>query len=222
MPDCQLHAHVFVFNVARHGGRWTAVELGEVKADAPYYEALASARLAKKLSGLGYGIRRQGKFFEVEGVSEELIGKFSTRRNLIDKLAEERGVTNPDYKAELGGKTREHKLPGGRSSPAQLRAEWLSRLSDSERHALTHLPGQTSRLPTAREAAAYALAHAFEREAVVPERKVYEHALRFGVGSVDVDSLRREFHRQGVDYQGRPGDDARDARTGGGGDPLCC
>ena len=202
VPDCQLHAHVFVFNMARHKDRWTAIELGEVKANAPYYEALASNRLAGKLVDLGYGVRRKGKFFELEGVSEELIDKFSTRRNLIDRLAEERGVTDPAYKAELGGKTREHKLAGPRSSPGELRAEWIARLTDDERHALTHLPGQQSALPSARESAAYAIAHAFEREAVVPERRVLEHALRHGVGSVDLESVRRETARQGLIVKG--------------------
>ena len=202
VPDCQLHAHVFVFNMARHRGRWTAVELGEVKANAPYYEAVAMARLGKKLVDLGYGVRRKGRFFELEGVSDELVDKFSTRRNLIDKLAEERGITDPAYKAELGGKTREHKLTGPRSSPGELRAGWIDRLTDAERHALTHLPGQRSRLPSARESAAYAISHAFEREAVVPEKRVIEHALRHGVGSVDVASVRWELQSQGLIVRG--------------------
>ena len=36
-----------------------------------------------------------------------MLGRFSRRTALIEKVAEEKGITNPDRKAELGAETRE-------------------------------------------------------------------------------------------------------------------
>ena len=147
LPDCQTHSHTFVFNPCHAANRWTAVELGGVKADAPYYEALFSSRLARGLSEAGYGIRKRGKFFELEGVSDSLVAKFSRRTALIEKEAEKRGVTDPRRKSELGGKTREHK---GSMSYEALRKTWLKRLTADEHAQLRELPGQASALPSPR------------------------------------------------------------------------
>lgn len=198
IPDCQLHAHVFVFNATKHDGRWTAVELGKVKAEAPYYEALAMARLGKKLVDLGYGVRRKGKFFELEGVSNELVDKFSRRTKLIEAVAVERNVTDPDYKAELGGKTREHKLDGPHSSPADLRKEWIARLTDAEKRQLKNLPGQVTPLPSVEQSARFALDHSFERSAVMPVKRVLEEGLRHGVGRITLDELTAGLPKLGL------------------------
>jgi hypothetical protein len=51
-----------------------------------------------------------------------VLGRFSRRTAVIEKAAEERGITNPDRKAELGAETREkkqHDLPSGLGRVAQ-------------------------------------------------------------------------------------------------------
>ena len=131
----------------------------------------------------------------MEGVSDELVASFSRRTQLIEAEAARRGVTNPDFKAELGGKTREFK---GSMPYHQLRDYWLSRLTPGEVSQLNDLPGQTTPLPSPAKSAAYALAHAFEREAVVATRKVLEHGLRHGVGRVTLGELRTELDRAGM------------------------
>lgn len=201
IADCQLHAHSFVFNASKYDGRWSSVELGQVKADAPFYEAVFQARMGKALVELGYGVRRKGRFYELEGVPDSLIEKFSKRTKLIEAEAARRGITNPDFKAELGGKTRERKSEG-RLTPQQLREEWASRLTSVEREMIHLLPGQETPLPDAAQSMAYAIAHHFERSSIVPEKRVYEEALRYGVGSVDLDGLKREAYRQGLIVKG--------------------
>ena len=51
IPDPHLHAHCFAFNATWDNveQRWKAGEFGDLKRDAPYYEAAFHARFAKRL-----------------------------------------------------------------------------------------------------------------------------------------------------------------------------
>ena len=198
IPDIQRHVHVTLMNATYDPaeGKRKAAQIGDIKANAGYYEALAMNDFARRLSARGYGIRRAGRFFELEGVGQGVIDKFSNRTKLIEAVAEERGITDPERKAGLAAKTRERKAE--HLTFTELKQLWVDRLTDKEYQQLDNLPGQQSALPSARDSAAYAIAHAFEREAVVPERKVLEHALRHGIGSVDLESVKREAGRQGL------------------------
>jgi conjugative relaxase-like TrwC/TraI family protein len=94
VPDPHRHAHVFVFNATFDGveGRWKAVQMGQVKADLPFYEAYFHARLAEMLHSAGYGIRRteKARHFELSGVSQELIDRFSKRTKRIEEMVRAR------------------------------------------------------------------------------------------------------------------------------------
>lgn len=107
MPDMSLHDHVVLMNATEDKveGKWKAAEIGQIKHDAPYYEAIYHNRLAANLRDLGYGILRKDKAFEIEGVSEELIKKFSRRRAYIDKVAEKLGITSAAGRDTLGATT---------------------------------------------------------------------------------------------------------------------
>src|SRR5579872_562006 len=134
LPDPQLHAHVFVFNTTwddkEH--RWKAGQFRELKRDAPYFQAAFRVRLANRLQDLGFGVERKRDDFEIGGIPADVLKRFSRRTTLIEKVAEQRGITNPDRKAELGAETREQKAStlGWES----LRKEWNARLTDTERN----------------------------------------------------------------------------------------
>jgi conjugative relaxase-like TrwC/TraI family protein len=132
VPDPQLHAHVFTFNTtwdnAEH--RWKAGQFRELKRDAPYFQAAFRVRLANKLQDLGYGIERKRDDFEIAGIPRDVLGRFSRRTTLIEKLAAKLGISDPDRKAELGAETRERK--GAPLSWDRLRKEWQERLSPGE------------------------------------------------------------------------------------------
>ena len=68
-PDPELHDHVVVINQTFDPveGKRKAGENGEIVHDSPYYEAIYHNRLAANLRELGYGVRRKGKGFEIEG-----------------------------------------------------------------------------------------------------------------------------------------------------------
>src|ERR1700732_4771940 len=111
VPDPQLHAHVFAFNTTwdEDERRWKAGQFAEVKRDTPYFQAAFRVRLANRLQDLGFGVERKRDDFEIAGIPADVLKRFSRRTALIEKLAEERGISDPDRKAELGAETREKK-----------------------------------------------------------------------------------------------------------------
>ena len=111
IPDPQLHAHVFAFNTTwdDEERRWKAGQFRELKRDAPYFQAAFRVRLAGKLQDLGFGVERKRDDFEIAGIPADVLKRFSRRTALIEKVAEEQGITDPDRKAELGAETREKK-----------------------------------------------------------------------------------------------------------------
>src|SRR6202007_429816 len=92
VPDPHYHIHAFVFNATYDEveARWKAGQFGNIKRDAPFYEAAFNARLGKSLLQGGYGIRRTERNFELASVSRELIEKFSRRTLEIERLAREK------------------------------------------------------------------------------------------------------------------------------------
>jgi conjugative relaxase-like TrwC/TraI family protein len=196
-PDPALHSHVVVFNATfdSEEERWKAAQIGQIKHDGPYYEAIYHNRLAANLRRLGYGIRRKGKAFEINGVSDELVRKFSRRTQQIEALAAELGITSDDVKSKLGATTRQSKSDG---LVADLANYWSSRLTPREREQLGTLLGQESYHTSDTEAVRFAIDHLFERQSVVDARRLYAEALRFGVGSVTPDTVVSEAGKQGV------------------------
>lgn len=196
MPDPQLHAHVFVFNTTwdEQEKRWKAGQFRELKRDAPYFQAAFRVRLANRLQDLGFGVERKRDDFEIAGIPADVLKRFSRRTALIEQVAEERGIVDPDRKAELGAETREQK--GKALSWNALRKEWDARLSEPERQVLAsvhrreHVPDKPQRGENM--AVDHAIEHSFVREAVVPERKLLTEALKRGLGAVTVEGVARE------------------------------
>jgi len=196
LPDPQLHAHVFVFNTTwdQEEERWKAGQFRELKRDAPYFQAAFRVRLANRLQDLGFGVERKRDDFEIAAMPRDVLKRFSRRTELIEKVAEEKGITNPDRKAELGAETRERKAKA--LSWNELRKEWDARLSEPERQAVAavHRREQTPERPQRGEKAAvdHAIEHSFVREAVVTERKLVTEALKRGLGAVTVQGVTHE------------------------------
>src|SRR4051794_16632172 len=195
VPDPQLHAHCFAFNSTwdDQERRWKAGQFRELKRDAPYFQAGFRVRLANKLQELGFGVERKRDDFEISGIPAAATKRFSRRTELIEKVASERGITDPKRKDGLGAQTREKK--NQELSWQELRREWASRLTDPERQTVK-ATGRRE-VPFARPAGGegmavdHALDHCFVREAVVPERKLLTEALKRGIGSVTVEGVKR-------------------------------
>ena len=183
--------------------------MGDLKRDAPYFQAAFRVRLANKLQDLGFGVDRKRDDFEIAGIPADILKRFSRRTELIEKVAEEKGITNPDRKAELGAETREKK--DSELSIGQLRQAWDSRMSPEERRLLDDVYSRTTRYvrPEHGEARAvdHAIAHSYVRDAVLPERKLVTEALKRGLGAVTVEGVAQEMkHRPLIrsTFDGRP------------------
>ena len=200
LPDPQLHSHVFVFNTTwdHEENRWKAGQFRDLKRDAPYFQAAFRVRLANHLQDISFGVERKRDDFELSGIPADVLKRFSRRTELIEKVAEEKGITNPDRKAELGAETRETKTKSlGWDS---LKKEWNSRLSNEERALLAsvHRREQSFTRPERSDGKAvdYAIDHSFVRDAVLPERKLMTEALKRGLGAVTVDGVASEMKQR--------------------------
>ena len=151
---------------------------------------------SEKLARLGYGIERTGKGWEIAGVPQAIVDRFSRRKAQIEKLAEKRGITDPKAKDALGAASRERKKHGVPYS--ELRAEWESRLTPEEKALIHGLRGGGNGKPidaraAAREALDYATEKLFAKNSVVSVNRLLGEAFRYGVGKVTPDAVWREF-----------------------------
>lgn len=195
VPDPHLHAHCFVFNATwdKKESRWKAGQFAGLKRDAPYFEAVFHSRLARRLQELGLPTVRTRCGWEIAGIPDTAIQRFSRRTALIEDAAREAGVTDPEAKGELGAKTRERKARN--LTLNELREEWRGRLEPAEAAALALRAGHIGEesypeQPAAvREAADQAISHCFERSAVVPERRLLADAMKRAVGIASPDTV---------------------------------
>ena len=200
LPDPQLHAHVFVFNSTfdAQEKRWKAGQFRDLKRDAPYFQAAFRVRLANRLQEIGFGIERKRDDFEIAGIKADVLKRFSRRTAVIEKLAEELGITDPYRKGELGAESREKK--GKPLSMNELRKAWDARLTDKERSTLAEVHRREKPPERLRKLEAmavdHAISHSFVREAVVPERKIETEALKRGLGAVTVEDVKAETSRR--------------------------
>lgn len=200
LPDPQLHAHVFVFNTTwdDQEERWKAGQFSDLKRDAPYFQAAFRVRLANKLQDVGFGVERKRDDFEIAGIPKDVLGRFSRRTALIEKVAEEKGISDPKLKEKLGAETREKK--GAALSWETLRKEWDARLTDPERQVLAAVHRRETAYSRSirgeKLAVDHAIGHSFVRDAVVPERKVVTEALKRGIGAVTVEDVTREVEKR--------------------------
>lgn len=200
-PDPHLHSHCFAFNATWDWTekKWKAGEFGQIKHDGPYYESLFLASLGKRLSDLGYSVERTKSNFEIRGVPQSLIKKFSQRTQQIEEKAV--GITDPKVRSALGARTRAKKV---KRIMTDLKDEWMARLTSEEQQAIARLyeasrrGGYRLNQLTPRQAMDFALEHCLENASVVSEKKLIETALRHGMGQVEVSEVKRERFRSGI------------------------
>lgn len=202
VPDPHLHAHCFVFNATydNEENRWKAAQLGDLKRDAPYFEAVFHSKLAGRMEALGLSTSRTAHAWELDGLDTSTLDKFSRRTAHIERLAREKGITDPAAKAELGvtfrsRKTEELTMP-------QLRDLWRDRLDDREASTIERLASYIGGAPlaidrnAAEKAAQWAVEHVFERDSVVPERTLLVDALKRGAGKASREDIEGHIEQR--------------------------
>lgn len=208
--DPQLHTHLVVFNATFDPVEkaWRALEPEQMFAQSRYLTEVYRNALSTRLTSLGYGVRTTAHGFEISGVAEDVIARFSKRRqaimtaeaNLAGKLGQK--LTN-NGRAAVAHATRERKRRDVAS--AELLAQQRAQLDAMELSALTRLiPGS---LPDGRvqvkavsaraeETVRLACAHVFERLSVAEEHRILTEALRFARGEVTLVDLKSALAAQ--------------------------
>ncbi len=205
LPDPHLHSHCFVLNATRNDekNRYQAVELGTVKKEAPYYEALYHAAFVKNLKKAGYQIERTNNRWEIKGINREMINKFSNRSIEINKTIKEKRLTWEADKSKVGAKTRLKK--NNTISQKDLDQQWRERLTKQELSAILNAKSITtkngdsnSRVPSikAKDAIDKSMKHFFERKSVVSEKRVLGHAIASGYGDLSYEDIKKEWAKR--------------------------
>lgn len=197
VPDPHLHAHCFVFNTTLDDKEkiFKAGQFRDLKRDAPYFEGMFHSRLAGRLADLGLPVERSQHGWELAGIDQALIAKFSRRTAEIEDKARELGIEDPDAKAELGAKTRARKQK--ELSFGELQNNWRNRMSPREQDSIAALErriggdSEPADASAAARAVDYAAEHLFERKSVVPERQLLAEAMWHSVGKASVEDVQR-------------------------------
>ena len=206
--DPQLHTHAVIANMVQgEDSKWRTMVNDGLYRNKMAIGAIYRAELAQGLKGLGYGIEKShadGRF-EIAGVPREVIDAYSTRRVEIETAMEARGLgeskDNPHLadRAALLTRAAKHDV-----DTAALRRTWqrqakalgfsASKVRSQARKAergvlgpdLFAGPGYA-----AGDAAAWAVAHLAERQAVFGHADLLAATLAREPGAVTVDAAER-------------------------------
>ena len=204
LPDPHLHTHAYLINVTwdEAEGRFKAAQIGDIKGEGEYYQAVYLAALAREMVSLGYEIERRGRWWDVGGISRSLIEGFSRRSGEIEAAAEASGITRTETRSELAKRTRQRKRE--ELSPEALRDAWRARLSPREarevetvlqraRHGLSAAPQAN-----VRELMRLVMGDSFANASAVSEKKLLRQVLERGYGAVRPEEALAALEASGV------------------------
>ena len=211
--DPQLHTHAVIANMVQgQDSKWRTMANEKLYASKMLIGALYRAELARGLEELGYAVKKthaDGRF-EIGGVPRSVIDAFSTRRAEIEAAMASRGLGDPAANQRMAERaalvTRSHKRDVDKEA---LRETWQRQASELDLDARgivaearhwqatfpdQHLssaghdreaePGVTAE---AQRAAAWAVAHLSEREAVFARTDLLAATLAWNPGKVSIE-----------------------------------
>jgi conjugative relaxase-like TrwC/TraI family protein len=199
--DPQLHTHFTVFNATFDETErcWKALEARGMYDAIRYGTAVYRNELARRVQQIGYRIISAKHGFEIEGVGDALLKRFSKRaqqRDAVIKEMEEkmgRKLSNNEISHAVH-QSRDKKVKG--ISTAEVRQRQLAQLSPEERQSLETLRASAHQSSLPRIALVedtalnHAVEHVFERKSVVPEHELLDVALSHRLGQVDLNRLK--------------------------------
>jgi ATP-dependent exoDNAse (exonuclease V) alpha subunit len=205
--SCTTHAVAANLTYDGVEGRWKALQASGLYERRAYLTEVYRNALAREVRGLGYEIeprrdsRGRDHGFEIHGVSNELLERYSVRSAqrdaAIEQFTAEHGRKPTDNEvAVLVRESRADKL--AEISTERVREQQQARLAPEERQTLQSIraksierhPHISQELSQASESLQYAKAHLFERNSVVRDFDLLTEALRHGRGRIDPGQLR--------------------------------
>jgi conjugative relaxase-like TrwC/TraI family protein len=208
--DPHLHTHCVVFNATFDAkeNRWKALQVEAMYKAQNFATNYYRHELSKGLRSLGYEIENHLRGFEIKGVPQSLVSRFSKRRKQIDAEtckrieAGERPQNVKDLREDIAHGKRRQKLK--EATAERLRPGWRSQMQSDEVAALAKLSAisatQTGVSTKADVGAiiAWADEHLFERRSVVAEHELLAAALERGRGeSFDLAELHAVITQRG-------------------------
>jgi hypothetical protein len=206
----QLHTHAVAANLTFDGteGRWKALQASEIYERRAYLSEVYRNALAREARAMGYEIENQrdakgrDSGFEIRGVPQELLAKFSQRSRQRDAaiavFVEQRGRKPTDNEvAVLVRESRADKL--AEISTQELRQKQRARLTPDEEKALVRargMQGPTLSVASSSSSLDYAKDHIFERVSVAQDHELLTEALRHGRGRIRLNELKGELSVQ--------------------------
>jgi conjugative relaxase-like TrwC/TraI family protein len=205
-PDPHLHSHVYIMNVTFDPKEriWKAGEFSRFRSEKLYWQERFHSRLAEGLQKLGFGIRRHATGWEIAGLSQKTIDKFSKRKCQVEDAAKKlekelaadaqikmraagaRGIilsfedALAEAKSELGGKTRSEKT---KSDPVKTKASWDAQLTPQEKLIFANLKDYADENILDKERVGLiATQHIFEKASVARQRELEAEVLKLGIG----------------------------------------
>jgi conjugative relaxase-like TrwC/TraI family protein len=143
-PDPHLHTHLCIVNMTHDevAGGYRALETHQMLESQALADAVYCHELAKGLRELGYDIRKKGKQFEIAGISDAIVDKFSKRHvDIVERtkmaLAAGKGKNEKAVAAIVAHAGRANK--DTKSDLATLQQAWMGQLTESERKELLDL-----------------------------------------------------------------------------------
>jgi len=203
--DPQLHTHAVAGNLTYDGteGRWKALQASGMYECRAYLTEVYRNALAREVRSLGYDIedRRDAKGrdagFEIRGVSDELLARYSKRSRQRDKGIEEFTLKNgrPPTDNEVAVLVRESRADKLiEISTDEVRARQRARLTQEEADGLAelHHAGQAPAIAmdSAERSLQHATDHVFERLSVARDHELLTEALRHGRGRISHGELK--------------------------------
>lgn len=205
--DPHLHTHCVVMNATFDPveNRWKALHPAGMYRAHRFATNFYRHELCKGLQALGYEIENHARGFEIKGVPQSVIARFSKRHQQIDEETRERlakgektGNIN-DLRERVAHGNRRRKLKD--STADRLRSAWSDEMQPEELsalralHAITPRPAEKANLS---EIMAWADEHLFERRAVIHEHELMAAALERGRGlDFDLVALRLAIDQRG-------------------------
>ena len=217
VPDPHLHAHCFTFNATfdEIENQFKAGQFVDIKRNADLSQAKFHATLMAKTKALGYDIRLKPKGWEIDGVPQSVIDRFSRRTEQVEKQAKELGIIDDKIKEKLGSTTREKKQK--EIGLGELKGVWNMQLTSQEKKALEkvkiqaqksyskkgkELDNQTKQEDKAlilQEAVNLALDDILERKSVASFKDITKKALLYSKGQVDIEDIKKELSKREAD-----------------------
>nr|MBN5937220.1 conjugative transfer relaxase/helicase TraI [Legionella anisa] len=221
--DPALHTHLVIMNMTeRSDGQWRALSsrakqdkehldhgFRELIYENQHYLGLVyTSTLAKEIKNLGFDIRIKDSFgnFEIEGVSDELIGALSKRREQIVNDMEARGFTSAKASEKSNLSTRRPKtevdsqslLMLWQNEVASLDVDLTSIIEKSKNKGVESITKPLQSPPLSanvREAVADALEHLSEYNTQIKHANLVRQAMSFASSLISHEEIEQEIKR---------------------------